>query len=764
MQIFDWVTAKLNIDRQVKSNESLCKVLEQVSKETKVEWHKATDGFLISGTLKQLTKARTTIEKFFKEEQKINNQFSRCVSKESIFSSQTSTEEEKCFEPEENQIVNLEKDAVHISKCREGMHQASVFTDTERAADKAVSTINSKTLSSSQPERMVDSAKPEQTDFVTKDKVNHLSYASAIDNLDVKTLGEKMEKSSNFIDIKEGGFLELIISSKMMKFIRIVHGSVLSNLEKYVDVRIKEDIGSYKFTLTKRSDHQEKFSAICEDFFSFYQKLEQTFFQKDIILDKKSDDESLQTVVNDVQSTLPVCIDVCKELTSLTINGSHNDVICAEEKIKLMLENRVLAYRSTSCRDENKLEFITKTGIRISVVKGDITMETADVIVNAANEKLLHAGGVAKAIVEKGGRGIQDESSQIVHFNGEVAPGTVTWTRAGALPCKMVIHAVGPRWKQGKDAHCKKILESAVTESLCMASGFRMKSIAFPPISAGIFGMPPPISAKVMFDTSLKFAHNVSPTYTGINDIRFVVIDNATFFVFKEEFVARFFKGDTCQEPGYVSDQDESTKNKPKEQQKNFKTQKVIDDKTNNKNEFIASSMESLENVVSTPRQPSADEQQPEETNNKKVLSNQKIEVKKDMIKKSKPTIDKEGRVSDVEKEKQDPNLSQPKIVSEEILSKSCKSESKDHKEQPLQSIEILSSSFQKLTISTDPDKISDVIGKEQNTEKDAQEREETSAEFLLQTEKHKMKSGMVFPNGKNSLLTIYALKARLHQ
>ena len=85
----------------------------------------------------------------------------------------------------------------------------------------------------------------------------------------------------------------------------------------------------------------------------------------------------------------------------------------------------------------------------LRIVQGDLTEEQVDAIVNAANERLAHGGGVAGAIVRKGGRIIQDESSAWVRDHGPVTTGTAAITGAGKLKAKKVIHAVGPVWRGG---------------------------------------------------------------------------------------------------------------------------------------------------------------------------------------------------------------------------------------------------------------------------------------------------------------------------
>src|SRR5204862_4217538 len=129
----------------------------------------------------------------------------------------------------------------------------------------------------------------------------------------------------------------------------------------------------------------------------------------------------------------------------------------------------------------------------IRLVKGDITERDVDVIVNAANSYLKHGGGVAAAIVRKGGAIIQEESDKI----GFVPVGSAVITGAGKLPCKAVIHTVGPRMGEGDEDN--KLLR-ALRSTLTLAAEKGFKSISVPAISSGIFGFPKDKCAKILVE------------------------------------------------------------------------------------------------------------------------------------------------------------------------------------------------------------------------------------------------------------------------
>lgn len=162
----------------------------------------------------------------------------------------------------------------------------------------------------------------------------------------------------------------------------------------------------------------------------------------------------------------------------------------------------------------------------IRLVKGDITERKVDAIVNAANSYLRHGGGVAAAIVRKGGAIIQQESNKI----GFVRVGSVAITTAGKLPCKAIIHAVGPRMGEGDE---NNKLRNAVRSSLVIASEKCFRSISMPAISSGIFGFPKDRCAQILLNEAKKFLEG---GITTIETVEFCLIDDETIDYFQKEF------------------------------------------------------------------------------------------------------------------------------------------------------------------------------------------------------------------------------------
>lgn len=176
-------------------------------------------------------------------------------------------------------------------------------------------------------------------------------------------------------------------------------------------------------------------------------------------------------------------------------------------------------------------ETILPSGQTLQLVRGDITDEATDAIVNAANAHLQHGAGVAGAVLRRGGPAIQRESDAWVKTHGPVSHAAPAWTSGGNLPCRVVIHAVGPIW--GEDdapGQADAKLAAAVTGSLRLADGLGLASIAFPAISTGIFGFPKERAAAVMLKSFREYLDKPS----GIKLVRVVLYDTAALTAFEK--------------------------------------------------------------------------------------------------------------------------------------------------------------------------------------------------------------------------------------
>jgi O-acetyl-ADP-ribose deacetylase (regulator of RNase III) len=163
----------------------------------------------------------------------------------------------------------------------------------------------------------------------------------------------------------------------------------------------------------------------------------------------------------------------------------------------------------------------------LQLVQGDITALQVDAIVNAANANLQHGGGVAGIISRKGGPAIQKESDAWVREHGPVSHAEPAVTSGGNLPCRYVIHAVGPVWGEGDE---DRKLAEAVTGSLQTADKLKLASISFPAISTGIFGFPKERAAGVIFSAIADFFANKKES--SITLVHMVLYDQPTLDAF----------------------------------------------------------------------------------------------------------------------------------------------------------------------------------------------------------------------------------------
>ena len=156
--------------------------------------------------------------------------------------------------------------------------------------------------------------------------------------------------------------------------------------------------------------------------------------------------------------------------------------------------------------------------MRIAVVKGDITAQEVDAVVNAANKQMRGGGGVDGSIHAAGGPAILEDC--IARFPHGLPTGQAGWTTAGDLPARWVIHVVGPNYRAGNTD--RTLLTSCYSGALATADELGARSVAFPLVSAGIYGWP-------LDDAAAAAVQTLASTATQVEEARMVAFGDAAY-------------------------------------------------------------------------------------------------------------------------------------------------------------------------------------------------------------------------------------------
>ncbi|MET7854380.1 O-acetyl-ADP-ribose deacetylase [Streptomyces avermitilis] len=162
---------------------------------------------------------------------------------------------------------------------------------------------------------------------------------------------------------------------------------------------------------------------------------------------------------------------------------------------------------------------------RLTLVRGDITEQSVDAVVNAANSSLLGGGGVDGAIHRRGGPAILAACRDLraSHYGGGLPTGAAVATTAGRLPARWVIHTVGPVWSAHEDRSA--LLASCYVRSLAVADELGAATVAFPAISTGVYRWPMDDAARIAVEA-------VRGAETTVGEVRFVLFDDAAYQAF----------------------------------------------------------------------------------------------------------------------------------------------------------------------------------------------------------------------------------------
>jgi O-acetyl-ADP-ribose deacetylase (regulator of RNase III) len=172
-------------------------------------------------------------------------------------------------------------------------------------------------------------------------------------------------------------------------------------------------------------------------------------------------------------------------------------------------------------------EFIKVVLMEIMLIKGDITQEKTDAIVNAANNALSGGGGVDGAIHRAGGPVILRECQKIRTRQGKCPTGEAVHTPGGNLSAKYVIHTVGPIWRGGIHQE-EELLASCYQRSFELAEKLECESLAFPNISTGIYSFPKKLAAEIAVRTVRSFEAR------SVKLIKFICFDDENYRLYRD--------------------------------------------------------------------------------------------------------------------------------------------------------------------------------------------------------------------------------------
>ena len=308
------------------------------------------------------------------------------------------------------------------------------------------------------------------------------------------------------------------------RFMERFYGDKLNEIngEFLVEITASDD-GTRVILQAKQNCDPTRFNTACSELSELIKTVTQGMVINELDL-KGADEDSAKVLMDYIGTMYPVIIDRPHEHGPFFVYGDAGSVGEARRAVKggmsqqesydtglgthemALAAPEMISFETYSYRSEN--------GVCISLRYGDITAEEVDAIVNPANEFLSHGAGLAKLIVQRGGLEIQKDSDTLRRKRGYQAlhVGDAVHTVAGNLPCKFVIHAVGPEWAKHSHTENMKLLEKACLQSFKLASKLGLSSIAIPAISSGIFGAPIDVCAFAMLNAVEEYLRMATVT------------------------------------------------------------------------------------------------------------------------------------------------------------------------------------------------------------------------------------------------------------
>lgn len=353
----------------------------------------------------------------------------------------------------------------------------------------------------------------------------------------IMVISHQLKYQSHQHDNSKHGYLSFDTEPYVLKYIETFHLKYLRDIENELKVKVQWNEHYNKVCMIHRADLPSTFiSEGFEKFKQIYQHFSNELRNMDIKVNEISKD-----ILDSVLLSIPLddqgngIIYEWFPVESVLRFWGTRDLL---EKLNIIIKEKLNVNKAI--RQENVqsisphappkdvLSHETVNGLKVVVCHGDITKENTDIIVNACNEHLDHAGGVSYAIAQAGGRVVEQESDEYVKRHGYVKVGEVATTSSGYLSCKNIIHAVGPQWKVDGPEETKKIFHKLFHNVYKAALKVNAKSMAMPAISSGIFGVPKNVCAKATFSFLTELDNYLALDSKSSFEVRLVNIDVET--------------------------------------------------------------------------------------------------------------------------------------------------------------------------------------------------------------------------------------------
>lgn len=335
------------------------------------------------------------------------------------------------------------------------------------------------------------------------------------------------------------------------KYMKSFHDSDLKNFEQKYQVKISWSKDHTKIHIKTHSSanyNGDLFHNACDQFATMYRHFDNTVTSLSFNVNQdgtRYNKELLKAALNVIPRHVSgLILEISADGSTYILWGTGQSL--SQAKLWIREQIGVERPRCISPKGPSKdaLTHETANKLKVVVYQGDLTKEKADLIVNACNEHLDHAGGVSYAISKAGGHSVQRDSDDYVRKHGVLKTGDVAVTKAGFLHCKFIVHAVGPQWKRDGREGCLKLFRAVFMNVYKAAIKHGAKSMAMPAISSGIYGVPKEVCAQAAFsfvdEVDQKLASDPSARPF---EIRLVNIDSEIVKTFTQEFNKWMLKG-----------------------------------------------------------------------------------------------------------------------------------------------------------------------------------------------------------------------------